>query len=94
MEIKQLLGDRVLIKPDIEKDLCINGIYIPQTAQEGPSTGLVEAIGPDVEGIKVGEYVIFPFNVKNSRQNYFEFVDEGEKHVIIHAFDVVAVITE
>ena len=53
------LGDRVLVKFLDEVEKTAGGIYIPETAKEKPQRGKVEAIGKDVEEVKVGEVVLF-----------------------------------
>ncbi len=35
------------------------GIYVPDTAKEKPQKGLVEAVGPEVKEVKVGNTVLF-----------------------------------
>ena len=53
------LGDRVLVKFLDEIEKTAGGIYIPETAKEKPQRGKVEAVGKDVEEVKVGEVVLF-----------------------------------
>lgn len=53
------LGDRVLIKFTDEAEKTAGGIYIPETAKEKPQKGKVEAVGKDVEEVKVGDMVLF-----------------------------------
>lgn len=36
-----------------------SGLYIPDVARERADQGIVKYVGPDVKGIKVGDYVVF-----------------------------------
>ncbi len=62
------LGDRVLVKPEEEKEEKRGGIIIPDTAKEKPMVGTVIAVGPgklDDKGqrvqmnVKAGDRVLF-----------------------------------
>ena len=39
--------------------LLILGFYLPENATEKPKTATVAAVGPKVEGIKVGDKIIY-----------------------------------
>ena len=67
MKLKPL-GDRVLIRPEEEKETKKGGIIIPDTAKEKPLVGEVVAVGPgklDDKGqrialnVKAGDKVLF-----------------------------------
>ncbi len=50
----------LLVKPCSNKAQVQNGIILPANIeQEQKAQGVVEAVGEDVEGIKVGETVIY-----------------------------------
>jgi chaperonin GroES len=62
------LGDRVLVKPEDEKEEKRGGIIIPDTAKEKPMVGTIIAVGPgklDDKGqrihmnVKAGDRVLF-----------------------------------
>jgi len=53
------LGDRVFVTYTEELDRTSGGIYVPDSAREKPQRGTVEASGPDVENLKVGDQVLF-----------------------------------
>jgi len=57
----QPLGDRVLVKPQEEKEQKKGGIIIPDTAKEKPQEGKVVALGTGKRNEK-GEKI--PFEVK------------------------------
>tara|TARA_B100000315_G_C14595953_1_gene599334 strand:- start:14017 stop:14310 length:294 start_codon:yes stop_codon:yes gene_type:complete len=40
------LGDRVVVKPADAEDISSGGIILPDTAQEKPQQGTIEAVGP------------------------------------------------
>ncbi|MBN1594644.1 co-chaperone GroES [candidate division FCPU426 bacterium] len=67
MKLKPL-GDRVLVKPEEEKEVKKGGIIIPDTAKEKPLVGTIVAAGPgktDDKGqkipmhVKAGDKVLF-----------------------------------
>ncbi len=53
------LGDRVFVKFMEEMEKTAGGIYIPDAAKEKPQRGSVEAVGKDVEEVKVGDIILF-----------------------------------
>lgn len=53
------LGDRVFVKFMEEMEKTAGGIYIPDAAKEKPQRGSVEAVGKDVEEVKVGDVILF-----------------------------------
>jgi len=53
------LGDRVFVKFLEEMEKTAGGIYIPDAAKEKPQKGRVEAVGKDVEEVKVGDVILF-----------------------------------
>ncbi|MBR8463724.1 co-chaperone GroES [Campylobacter sp. faydin G-24] len=55
----QPLGKRVLVERVEETKTTASGIIIPDNAKEKPLSGEVKAIGAEVEGIKVGDKVVF-----------------------------------
>ncbi len=57
----QPLGDRVLVKPNDEKEQVRGGIIIPDTAKEKPQEGKVVALGTGKRNEK-GDKI--PFEVK------------------------------
>lgn len=53
------LADLVLIKVDPVKKQTSSGLYVQQEWKSLPPTGAIQAIGPDVTKVKVGEKVLF-----------------------------------
>jgi chaperonin GroES len=59
MKLKPL-KDRVVVSYSEEVEKTAGGIYVPETAKEKPQQGQVEAVGPEVKELKVGDTVLFP----------------------------------
>ncbi|MCA9348718.1 co-chaperone GroES [Candidatus Saccharibacteria bacterium] len=53
------LADLVLAKNDEAQAKTASGLFLPENAQEKPKTATVEAVGPEVKGIKAGDQIIF-----------------------------------
>jgi len=57
------IGERVLIKPIKKEEVTKNGIYIPESAQEGRKEGSVVAVGKRDDGsdlpLKQGDHVLY-----------------------------------
>lgn len=85
----QPLADRVLIKP-AEAEEKIGGIIIPDTAKEKPLKGEIVATGNGTKdeemNLKVGDQVLYG---KYAGQE-LEF--DGEKYMVMHQSDVIAII--
>ncbi len=88
MNIKPL-ADRVLIQPAPAEEK-IGGIIIPDTAKEKPQQGQVVAVGNGTKDeemtLKVGDTVLY------GKYSGTEFEYKGEKYLIMHQKDVLAVL--
>lgn len=87
MKVKPI-GDRILIKPKEGDEKTQGGIYIPQSAQEKTTEGVVVALGDDKDVIKV--------KVKD-RVMYDTYAGteinlDGTPHLIVKMDDILAVI--
>ena len=78
--------DRVLIKSDDAEDVSAGGIYIPPIGQETPSKGTIMAIGPKVEDIVLGDYVVYGKYAGTVVQI------DGEEFVILEEENVLGVL--
>jgi chaperonin GroES len=58
MELRPL-GDRIIVRPAVTREMSDGGVHIPDTASERPQEGIVLALGPDAVGVKLGEIVVF-----------------------------------
>lgn len=90
METLQMIGDRVLVKPDMIEEKTTSGIYIPDTAKERPSRGEVISVGPGVKDVEmvvnVGDKVLF------TKYGNSEITLNGQKHLIMKQNDILAII--
>ncbi len=53
------LADRVYAKVASGEEKTESGLFIPDTAKEKPQKAVVQAIGKEVEDVKVGDTVLF-----------------------------------
>ena len=88
----KMLNDRILVNVDVvEGDRrTTGGILIPATAQVGKrlSWAGVEAVGPNVRSIEIGDQVLFNPNDR------FEVEVRGTDYIILRERDVHAVAAE
>lgn len=89
------LNDRVLVKRLESEEKTAGGLYIPDTAKEKPSKGVVVAVGPgklDDKGgrvaltVKPGEEVLF--NKYAGTEVKLDDVD----HLVMREEDILAII--
>ena len=84
------LADRGIIKPAPAEEKTVGGIIIPDTAKEKPLKGTVIAVG---QGTKDEEMVLQEGNnVLYGKYSGTEVELEGEKFLIMHQKDVLAII--
>lgn len=77
------LSDRVVAIREKAPERTASGLYIPESAQEKTATFTVEAIGPDVKHVKVGDRVLY-----NGYTSEFKFNDKD--YLIIKEEDILA----
>ena len=88
MKLKPL-GDRVLVKRSESESKTKSGIFIPDTAQEKTTQGVVVAVGDDeVITVKAKDRVLF------DKYAGTEVKVEGEDHVIMRMDDIQAIIED
>jgi len=95
MPIKPL-EDRIIIQP-IEVEQTISGLYIPETAQEKPSEAIVLAVGSGIitmDGTRVPLEVQVNDHIMFNKHAGQELKRNGETFVMLHARDVLAIITD
>ena len=84
------LADRVIIKPAPAEEKTVGGIIIPDTAKEKPLKGTVIAVG---NGTKDEEIVLQEgHEVLYGKYSGTEVELEGEKYLIMHQKDVLAIL--
>jgi chaperonin GroES len=89
------LGDRVVLQAEQEEEKTIGGIVLASNAQEKPTVGKVIAVG---EGrvLENGEKLA-PSVKENDRVLFDKYAGneveyEGQKYLVVHEKDIVAVI--
>ena len=89
------LGDRVVLKAQEEEEETVGGIVLASNAKDKPTTGEVVAVG---EGRVLGNGTKVPVSVKKGDNVLFdkyagnEVTYQGEKYLVVHEKDLVAVI--
>ncbi len=80
------LADRVVAVREQAKTQTASGIYLPDNAKEKPVLAKVEAIGPDVKGIKVGDKIVY------KEYSTTELKVDGIEYLIVKEEDVLATV--
>lgn len=80
------LADRVVAVKEEAKTQTASGIYLPESAKEKPVLAVVEAIGPDVKGIKKGDKIVY------KEYTTTELKVDGVEYLIVKEEDVLATV--
>ena len=89
------LNDRVLVKRLESEEKTAGGLYIPDTAKEKPSKGLVVAVGPGKTAddgkltattVKAGDLVLF------NKYAGTEIKIDGVDHLVMREDDILGII--
>lgn len=80
------LADRVVAVREEAKTQTASGIYLPDTAKERPVLAVVQAVGPDVKGIKVGDKIIY------KEYSTTELKIDGVEYLLVKEEDVLATV--
>jgi chaperonin GroES len=95
----QPVGDHILVKPVVEREVTKSGIVLPTNAQEKPQYGEVVAVGhgkyqhgtlvsfKDM-GIEVGKTVMF------SKYSPTEIKIDGVEYFILESESVLGIVTK
>lgn len=88
------LGDRLVVRPLKAEEVTATGILIPDVAQEKPQRGTVLAAGERVgdEGRRTPLDVAEGDEVLYSKYGGTEVEVDGEKLLVLHEADVLAVV--
>lgn len=78
------LADRVVATREAAPEQTASGLYLPDNAKEKPVTAKVEAVGPDVKNLKVGDRIIY------KEYSTTELKIEGTEYLLIKEEDVLA----
>ena len=83
----RILAGKILVKPSEADEKTASGIFIPDSAREKPSQGVVIKIGADKKDepmeIKVGDVVLY------GKYGGQELTIEGEEYLLISQADVL-----
>lgn len=82
----QPLGKRVLVERLEDVKTTATGIIIPDNAKEKPLSGKVLAVSSEVEGVKVGDSVVF------AKYGGTEITLEGKAFLVLNIDDVLGVL--
>jgi chaperonin GroES len=80
------LGNRVLIEREEESNTTLSGIIIPDSSKVKPLNGKVLSIGSEVEGVEVGDVVVF------AKYTGTEIVVEGNEYLILSVDDILGLL--
>ncbi len=77
------LADRVVAVREEAKTQTASGIYLPDSAKEKPVYATVEAIGPEVKGIKKGDKIVYKeYSTTELKVNDAEYIIVKEEDVL------------
>ena len=82
----QPLGKRVLVERLEDVKTTASGIIIPDNAKEKPLSGKVLAVSSEVEGVSVGDSVVF------AKYGGTEVVLDGKTYFVLKVEDVLGVL--
>lgn len=82
----QPLGKRVLVERLEDVKTTASGIIIPDNAKEKPLSGKVLAVSSEVEGVSVGDSVVF------AKYGGTEVALEGKTYLVLKIEDVLGVL--
>lgn len=83
----QPMADYIVVKLDEAAAKTASGIYLPDSAKEKPKDARVVAVGKNIQGLKIGDKVIY--------KNSYEATDvkQGkEEYTIVYKDNIVATI--
>lgn len=80
------LADRVVAVREVAATKTASGIYLPDNAKEKPVFAKIEAIGPDVKTLKVGDKIIY------KEYSTTELKVDGTEYLVVKEEDVLATI--
>ncbi len=88
MSVKvQPMAEYVVVQAEEAQTKTASGLYLPWGAAEKPKIAKVVAVGPGVEGVKVGDRILY----KNEYEATNVKVD-GEEYSIIYQRNIVATV--
>ncbi len=80
------LANRVLVERQEETNTTASGIIIPDNAKEKPLQGKIKAVGPDADGIKEGDMVVF------AKYSGTEITIDNIEYLILASDDILGIL--
>lgn len=80
------LADRVVAVKEEAATKTASGLYLPDNAKEKPVLAKVEAVGPDVKSLKVGDKIVY------KEYSTTELKINGTEYLIVKEEDVLATV--
>ena len=80
------LADRIVAVREVAASKTASGIYLPDNAKEKPVLAKVEAVGPSVKSLKVGDKIIY------KEYSTTELKIDGTEYLIVKEEDVLATV--
>lgn len=80
------LADRVVAVREVAQTKTASGLYLPDNAKEKPVVATVEAVGPDVKGIKKGDKILY------KEYSTTEIKIDGSEYLIVNEEDILGTI--
>ncbi len=78
------LADRIVATREKAEGKTASGLYLPDNAKEKPVVAKVEAVGPDVKGVKKGDRIVY------KEYSTTELKLDGTEYLIVKEEDVLA----
>jgi chaperonin GroES len=80
------LADRVVAVRDVAPTKTASGLYLPDNAKEKPVMAKVQAVGPDVKHLKVGDRIIY------KEYSTTELKIDGVEYLLVKEEDILATV--
>ena len=80
------LADRVVAVREVAATQTASGLYLPDNAKEKPVMAKVEAIGPEVKTLKIGDRIVY------KEYSTTELKVNGTEYLIVKEEDVLATV--
>lgn len=80
------LADRVVAVREEAQTKTASGLYLPDNAKEKPVLATVEAVGPDVKGIKKSDRILY------KEYTTTEITIDGKEYLIVKEDDILATV--
>lgn len=77
------LGDRVVCVREKAQEKTASGLYLPESSKEKPVVAVVEAVGPEVKQVKVGDKIVYKeYSTTDLKINGVEYLIVREEDVL------------